>query len=264
LCFLVIACLFFCSYGDWKTVYIESAEFLSASPSFLALNKNKSIRVSTIKNKLADWSNKVDEQRRGWTPSSEFDSCMIHAPWIQLVIKLQKAKKASKVILFISILDTLLPQCAASTHEQDMQSRHSARARSTANVRNDSMISQAVVVPPAHQLPPQPQRAPVAAAANVDASRVGAVQSAAANFRQVVGAAHPAAINPNNIQIFSGSGGSHNSRKRMLAFARGEELPTAKRPEVQGLIDNFGAQVQHHLTGQHLQGQAAMVTAASG
>jgi hypothetical protein len=143
-----------------------------------------------------------------------------------------------------------------------MQQRHSARARNIANLRNDPNISQAVVMPPIPQLPPQPQRAP--AAANVDVSQVGAVQFAAANFRQAIGAAHPAAINPNNIQIFSASGGSHNSRKRLLSFARGEELPTAKRPEVQGLVDNFGAQVQHHLTGQHLQGQAAMVTAASG
>jgi hypothetical protein len=143
-----------------------------------------------------------------------------------------------------------------------MQSRHSARARNLANVRNDDQIAQAIVAPAAPQLPPQPQRAPVVA--NVDASRVGAVQSAAANFRQAIGVAHPAAVNPNNIQIFSASGGSHNSRKRMHAFARGEELPTAKRPEVQGLVDNFGAQVAHHLTGQHLKGQAAMVTAASG
>ncbi len=50
----------------------------------------------------------------------------------------------------------------------------------------------------------------------------------------------------------------------MLAFGRGEELPTAKRPEVQGLVNTFDTHVQHHLNGQHLQGQAAMVTAASG
>lgn len=140
-----------------------------------------------------------------------------------------------------------------------MQRRHSARARAAANVRNDAIVAQAVVLP---QVPPQAQRAAVAVV--VDASRAAAVNNAAPNFRQAIGAQHPAAINPNNIQIFSGSGGSHNSRKRMLSFARGDELPAAKRPEVQGLVDNFGAQVQHHLLGQHLQGQAAMVTAASG
>jgi hypothetical protein len=144
---------------------------------------------------------------------------------------------------------------------QERQNRHNLRARNSANVRNDENIAQAVVMP---QILPQPQRAAAPPVANVDASRAGAVQSAAANFRQVIGAAHPAAINPNTIQIFSGSGGSHNSRKRLLSYARGEELPTAKRPEVQGLVDTFGAQVHHHLNGQHLQGQAAMVTAASG
>jgi hypothetical protein len=99
--FLVIACLFFCSYGDWKIVYTETAEFLSTSPSFLALNKNKTIQVSTIKNKVAEWSAKVDDQRRGWNPSAEFDDCAIHAPWILLIIKLQKSKKASKAIFLI-------------------------------------------------------------------------------------------------------------------------------------------------------------------
>jgi hypothetical protein len=143
-----------------------------------------------------------------------------------------------------------------------MQRRNSSRAHNVAAVRHDPSIAQAVVIPQVPQLPPQPQRAPVVA--NVDASRVGVVQNAAANFRQAIGAAHPAAINPNNIQIFSASGGSHNSRKRLLSYARGDEFPTAKRPQVQGYVDNFGAQVQHHLTGQHLQGQAAMVTAASG
>jgi hypothetical protein len=100
--FLVIACLFFCSYGDWKLVYNDTAEFLSASPSFLALNKNKVIQVSTIKNKVAEWSAQVDEQRRGWNPSPvEYDDCTIHAQWIIFVIKLQKSEKASKAIFFI-------------------------------------------------------------------------------------------------------------------------------------------------------------------
>lgn len=101
--FLVIASLFFCSYGDWKVVYEETAEFLSASPAFLALNKSKTIRMSTIKAKVGEWSTQVDDQRRGWNPSADYDDCQTHAQWIVLVIKLQKAKKASKVIIFIEI-----------------------------------------------------------------------------------------------------------------------------------------------------------------
>ena len=102
--------------------------------------------------------------------------------------------------------------------------------------------------------------------ANVDSSRIASVQSAAqaGNFPQVVGAAHPAAVNTNSIQVFSASGGSSQSRKRLLQFARGEALPAAKRPEVEGLLGAFDARMQHHVTQQALQGQAALMTAASG
>jgi hypothetical protein len=157
-------------------------------------------------------------------------------------------------------------------------------------MRQDPQLAQAIVVPahparnppvgapvPAHPAVPArnpPVGAPVPAhpavparnplVANVDAAALPAVQAGAANFRNNIGAQHPAAINPNSIQIFSASGGSHNSRKRMLAFARGDTLPTAARPNVSGRIDNFDMQVQNQFTQQALQGQAALITANFG
>lgn len=173
--------LLFCSYGDWKDVYEETAEFLSVSPSFLELNKHKTIQVSTLKNKLAEWSTQVDNQRRDWDPISEFDDCQIHAPWILLVIQIQKSKKASKVSFSFFLRWTFC--CVVSTHEQEMQQRHGARARSAVNVRNDGAIAQRVPVPPVP--PSQRAAAPQELVANVDGSRIVGVQAAAAagNFR---------------------------------------------------------------------------------
>jgi hypothetical protein len=105
----------------------------------------------------------------------------IHAPWILLVIQIQKSKKASKVSFSFFLRWTFC--CVVSTHEQEMQQRHGARARSAVNVRNDGAIAQRVPVPPVP--PSQRAAAPQELVTNVDGSRIVGVQAAAAagNFR---------------------------------------------------------------------------------
>ena len=88
-----------------RIVMADSAHFLSASPSFLQLNKNKPIKESTLKNKMLEWSRKVEEMRTGWEGGHEaFDSCATHAEWVTLIIQVQRAKKNSEVALTFQFL----------------------------------------------------------------------------------------------------------------------------------------------------------------
>lgn len=143
------------------------------------------------------------------------------------------------------------------------QASQRARRQNANPARNDRALGQAIENPG----PPVPNRGRLRDAMNAnvaDARRLEDVRDAAANFRDVIGSAHPGAINPNEIQIFSGSRGSTANKRRMLQYARGEEIPSAQRPEVQGFMPSFSAQMQLHSTRQEMQAEAAIVTAASG
>ncbi len=139
-----------------------------------------------------------------------------------------------------------------------LQAAQRERRQSSNPARNDAALGQAI------QIPAVPLREPRVLNVAVDDRRVQPVLNAANNFRDVIGSVHPGAINPNTVQIFSGSNGSTANKRRYLSFARGEPIPTAQRPEVQGFMPNFSAQMQLHSTRQEMQAEAAIITAASG
>jgi hypothetical protein len=69
-------------------------------------------------------------------------------------------------------------------------------------------------------------------------------------------------VPPNNIQIFSGSSGASNARKRLHAIAAGNSIPTAERRHMDSHLGSaFLESVESHRSSQEHQGQAAMLVA---
>ncbi len=93
----------------------------------------------------------------------------------------------------------------------------------------------------------------------IDADRVEAVLDHAQNSQ----ASHPAAVNPNTIQVWSANNGSSQARKRLMAVAGGEVVPTAQRPSIEGYLPSFLESSQAFRSAQEVKGNAAMLTAAT-
>jgi hypothetical protein len=81
-----------------KIVLENSAQFLSTCPSFLALNLQKSIQASTVKTRLAEWTQQVIEDRNGWaTGAAAYDQCVTHPEWKKMIIQMEKMKIEAEV-----------------------------------------------------------------------------------------------------------------------------------------------------------------------
>ena len=103
------------------------------------------------------------------------------------------------------------------------------------------------------QIPPAPSQArPLSV--NITGQQAVAAQHVARNSQ--LPASHPSSVNPNAIQLFSGSHGSSSTKKRLLQFASGDSLPTAQRRNVDGYLPGFGNYVG-------MQGQAAILGATT-
>ena len=206
-------------------VYNNSTEFLNGSPSFLTANREKTIQASTVKNNIQDWTKLVENQRRTYAMGpGAFEQLQTHPEWIKLTIKFIKMQAQA----------------------EERQKKERLRNQPS---RNDSRLAPAVSIPAAADSP-NAIRVSAEVAANVAVAARGSLS------------AHPASVQPNNIQVFSGSQGSSNTKKRLLAFAAGTPIPTAERRQMDSHLGSaFLESVESHRSSQELQGQAALLIA---
>jgi hypothetical protein len=271
----------FCSYADMGKVLHNACIFLNTSPSFLQQNKQKSIKLSTLKGKLNDWQRDVRAHRDAYAMGQEaFYDLATHPDSTKLIIQLvrmqevalqrQEREKAQVdparndnfLAPAVRIPSNAVPVAGQSQdaspvprtlHPDTVEGRflmsqeHYARERAVAGQSSASSRRS------------NSSRGGGAGTMAIDRNGVNAVLAHAANSQ----ATHPAAVAPNTIHVWSGSSGSSNKRKRLIAVAGGEDVPTAQRPSIDGFLPDFKESANAYRFAQETKSNAAMLGAAT-
>jgi hypothetical protein len=304
--------ILFCIYGDMGKVVENACTTVNASPSFLQHNKQKAIKLSTLKNKLTEWQRDVRSERDAYQMGADaFYDLVTHSDSTKLAIQIVRMQdvalqrqdrermqadparhdlhlaQAVRIPVLLAAPHSQHPPAAAPQSQippaaapqsqippaAAPQSQNSPAA--APQLRNPPVYPDTVegrfmaaqahyaairdAAPTASRSSSRGGRGGRARTATVDASLAEAVYDAVENSQ----ASHPAAVAPNTIQVWSGSHGSSNARKRLMAVAGGENVPTAQRPSIEGFLPNFIESANAYRSAQEIKSNAAMLGAAT-
>jgi hypothetical protein len=273
---------------------IENAcAFLNGSPSFLQHNRQKAIKLSTLKNKLTEWLRDVRAERDSHDMGADaFYDIGSHSDSTKLVIQIVRMQDVAlqrqereRVQADPARLDPHLaqavripgPVAANASAAPQSDTAHLAQAvRIPGPVVANASAAPQVDTVESRFLAAQAHYASLRASApgsrssnssrggrnrlvTIDAAHAEAVRQQSQNSQ----ASHPGAVAPNTIQVWSGSHGSSNARKRLMAVAGGENVPTAQRPAIEGFLPNFLESANSYRSAQETKSNAVMLGAAT-
>jgi hypothetical protein len=303
LCVIMYPNILFCSYGDMGKVIENTCVFLNGSASFLQLNKRKSIQLSTLKNKLSEWQRVVRSDRDSYAMGQEaFYDLPTHPESVKLTIQIVRmqdvalqrqdreraqadparndnhlaaavrvplvAPQSQNAHALVAVQSQNSPALVA-VQSQNAPAPAAVQSQSApiAGVQYPDTVEGRFLAAQAHyaaqraaaRSAPRSNSSGGSGAVTIDRNRVEAALHHSENSQ----ASHPAAVAPNTIQVWSGSHGSSNTRKRLMAVAGGDNVPTAQRPSLDGFLPNFIESAKAYRSAQETKSNAAMLGAAT-
>jgi hypothetical protein len=259
---------YFCIYGEMGKVIENACAFVNGSPSFLQHNRQKTIKLSTLKNKLTEWLRDVRAERDSHDMGADaFYDIGSHSDSTKLVIQIVRMQDVAlqrqereRVQADPARLDPHLAQAvripgpvaanaSAAPQVDTVESRFLAAQVHYASLRASAPGSRSS----------SSSRGGRNRIVTIDAAHAEAVRQQSQNSQ----ASHPGAVAPNTIQVWSGSHGSSNARKRLTAVAGGENVPTAQRPAIEGFLPNFLESANSYRSAQETKSNAVMLGAAT-